>query len=140
MLTAKQMLPFLLVAVASAMGVYLIALATGTDFSKVAAPPALFAPIPWWLFTLYSVSGAVAMFPLFMVSLKLPRPRLGAVLGISAGLALMSPAPFLVTSDFATIFWLTASHIALVLPLFALAVSLPRRLPSRQFLANKKGD
>jgi hypothetical protein len=123
--TTKQMIPYLLVAVGAAMGVYFVALITGTDFSKVSAPPALFSPIPWWLFATYSIGGAAAMFPLFLVSMRVARPRLLAIAGILAGLFLMTPAPFLVTDDFLTIFWLTASHIALVAPLIALAYALP---------------
>lgn len=121
----KQMLPYLLAAVVAAMGVYVIALISGTDFSKVSAPPALFSPLPWWLFALYSVGGAAAMIPLFAVSLKLPKPRLISMAAIFLGLGLMTPAPFLVSVDFATISWLTASHIALVAPLLALARALP---------------
>lgn len=123
--TTKQMIPYLLMAVGAAMVVYLVALITGTDFSKVSAPPALFSPIPWWLFATYSLGGVAAMFPLFLVSMRVARPRLLAILGILAGLLLMTPAPFLVTDDFLTIFWLTATHIALVAPLIALAFALP---------------
>lgn len=123
----NHMILLLLTAIFSAMGIYLLALATGTDFSRVAAPPALLTPLPWWLFALYSVGGAAAMFPLFVVSLRLSRPKMAAVSGIAAGLALMTPAPFIVTQDFATIFWLSASHVALVSPLFFLALSLPSR-------------
>lgn len=123
--TTKQMIPYLLMAVGAAMVVYLVALITGTDFSKVSAPPALFSPIPWWLFATYSIGGVAAMFPLFLVSMRVARPRLLAIAGILVGLLLMTPAPFLVTDDFLTIFWLTATHIALVAPLIALAYSLP---------------
>lgn len=124
--TTKQMMPYLVAAVVAAMAVYLIAVVTGTDFSRVSAPPALFSPIPWWLFALYSLSGSAAIFPLFAVSMRLSRPRLFAMSGILAGLLLMTPAPFLVSTDFWTIFWLTSSHVALVAPLIALAMALPR--------------
>lgn len=127
--TTKQMIPYLVTAVGAAMGVYLLALLAGTDFSRVIAPPALFSPIPWWLFATYSIGGAAAMFPLFLVSMRLAKPRFVAIAGILAGLLLMTPAPFLVTDDFLTIFWLTASHIALVAPLIALAYALPISRP-----------
>lgn len=128
--TTKRMLPYLASSVTAVMGVYIIALLTGTDFSDVDAPPALFSPIPAWLFAIYSLSAAAAMFPLFIVSLKLPRPRLVAVLGILAGLAVMTPAPFTVTTDFLTILWLTIAHVACVTPLLALAWTLPSRKSS----------
>lgn len=121
------MILFLLVAVVAAMAAYSLALVAGTDFSEVKAPPAFFSPLPWWLFALYSVGGAASMFPLFIASLRMPRPRMTAVAGISAGLALMTPAPFLVTEDVATIFWLSISHVALVAPLLLLTASLPSR-------------
>ncbi len=138
--TTKQMAPYLLLAVVAAMGVYLLAQWTGTDFSKVSAPPALYSPIPWWLFALYSLGGAAAMFPLFLLSARLAKPRLFAVAGIVLGLLLMTPAPFLVSDDFWTIFWLTASHIALVAPLIALAFALPRSQLHQNKMVEKSGE
>jgi hypothetical protein len=123
------MTPNLVISIVAVMGTYLIARLSGTDFSKVEAPPALFSPIPAWLFALYAIGGAAAMFPLFTVSLKLQRPRLLAVAVILAGLAVMTPAPFLVSKDFSTIAWLNLVHIAYVAPLLALAWSLPSRKP-----------
>lgn len=123
------MTPNLVISIVAVMGTYLIARLSGTDFSKVEAPPALFSPIPAWLFALYAIGGAAAMFPLFTVSLKLQRPRLLAVAVILAGLAVMTPAPLLVSKDFSTIAWLNLVHIAYVAPLLALAWSLPSRKP-----------
>lgn len=128
--TTKRMIPYLALSIVAVMSVYWIALLTGTDFSKVEAPPALLSPIPVWLFALYAVGGAAAMFPLFTVSLKFQRPRLLAVLGILSGLAIMTPQPFFVSRDFSTILWLTLVHLAYVAPLLALS----RRLPSRKSL------
>ena len=128
--TTKKMTPYLVISIVAVIGTYLIARLAGTDFSKVEAPPALFSPIPAWLFALYAVGGAAAMFPLFIVSLKLKRPRLLAVIGILSGLALMTPAPFIVSKDFSTIAWLNLVHIAYVAPLLALAWSLPSRKPA----------
>lgn len=128
--STKKMAPYLVISVVAVMGIYLIALFSGTDFSKVEAPPALFSPIPAWLFALYAAGGAVAMFPLFIVSLKFQRPRLWAVVGILSGLALMTPQPFIVSRDFSTILWLNIVHIACVTPLLTLAWSLPSRKPS----------
>lgn len=110
--------------------VYAAARLSGTDFS-VAAPPALLSPIPLWLFVVYSAGAAASMFPIVAVSTRLPRPRAVAVSMLGLGLAAMTPAPFLVTSDFWTIFWLTSSHIALMVPLFLLSIrSLPRTKPT----------
>lgn len=124
---AQKMLPYLLGGVVATMAVFALALLTGTDFSKVSAPPALYSPIPWWLFLTYSAGGALAMFPLFIIASKTPKPRLIAQVGVLAGLLLMTPAPFLVTEDFLTIFWLTATHFAIVLPLLVLSSQLPKR-------------
>lgn len=130
--TPKQMFPYLFASVIAAMSVYVLALLSGTDFSRVSAPPALISPIPWWLFAAYSIAGAAAMFPVFALSLKFPKPRLMSIAAIFLGLGLMTPAPFLVSSDIATLIWLTASHIALVAPLIALARALPSDQPSDQ--------
>lgn len=119
------------VSVAGALGVigvlaiFGLARLTGTDFT-VAAPPAITTPLPWWLFVAYSVGGGAAMFAVLPVALKLPRPRALAYAAVLAGLAAMTPAPFFVSTDLATIFWLTASHVALVAPLLALCRTLPR--------------
>lgn len=103
---------------------------TGTDFT-VAAPPAITTPLPWWLFAAYSVGGGAAMFAVLPVALTLPRPRALAYLAVLLGLAAMTPAPFFVSTDLATISWLTASHIALVAPLLALCRTLPSVRPPR---------
>lgn len=125
--TTKTMLPYLLGGVIATMVVYSLALITGTDFSKVSAPPSLYSPIPWWLFLGYSAGGALAMFPLFIVASKTPAPRLVAQLGVLAGLALMTPAPFLVSEDLLTIFWLTSTHFALVVPLLVISSKLSKQ-------------
>lgn len=128
--STKKITPYLVISFVAVMGIYLIARRSGIDFSKVEALPALFSPIPAWLFALYAVGGAAAMFPLFMVNLKSQRSGLLAVIGILSGLALMTPAPFIVSKEFLTILWLNIVHIAYVAPLLALAWSLPSRKPS----------
>lgn len=95
----------------------------GTDFT-VSAPPAVTSPLPLWLFVLYSVGAALAMFAVVPIAARSRRPRALAGRAVALGLAAMTPAPFLVTSDFLTIFWLTSAHIALVAPMFALARKL----------------
>lgn len=107
------------------LAVFGLARLTGTDFT-VAAPPAITTPLPWWLFVAYSMGGGAAMFAVVPVAQKLPRPRALAYAAVLAGLAAMTPAPFFVSTDLATIFWLTASHVALVAPLLALCRTLPR--------------
>lgn len=112
----------------SVVAVYVAARVTGTDFS-VAAPPALYTPIPLWLFAGYSVAAGASMFLIVLLALRTGRPRATAFVLLGLGLGLMTPAPFLVTDDFWTIFWLTASHFALVAPLFVLSA---RGLPARR--------
>lgn len=114
--TSKIILKYGVIAIASAMFIYFLARVSGNDFI-VSAPPALFSPIPWWLFLGYAAGGALAMFPLIAVATKLSRLRLISYLGIFGGLGLMTPAPFLVTSDISTLIWLNLSHVALVVPL-----------------------
>lgn len=136
--TTKQMLPYLATSIVAVMGVYLLALLSGTDFSQVAAPPALFSPIPGWLFALYSVGAAAIMFPLFKLSLKFKNPKLAVISVILLGLALMTPQPFIVSDDTATIMWLTIVHISCVTPLIARAWTLPSIKPLAT-LDNVKG-
>jgi hypothetical protein len=112
--------------VAGVLAVYFVARLTGTDFT-VASPPAVTSPLPWWLFVSYAAGAGAAMFLVIPLAEKFARPRLIAYVTVALGLAAMTPAPFLVSSDFLTIFWLTASHVALVAPLFALSVRLPQR-------------
>lgn len=110
--------------VAGVLLVFAGALASGTDFT-VSAPPAITSPLPWWLFVTYAVGAGAAMFLLVPVAHRFGRPRLVALGAVAAGLAGMTPAPFFVSEDFWTIFWLTASHIALVAPLVLLCLRLP---------------
>lgn len=110
--------------VAGVLVVFLLAQASGTDFT-VSAPPAVTSPLPWWLFVTYAVGAGAAMFLVVPLSQGFARPRLIGIVAVLLGLAAMTPAPFLVTEDFLTIFWLTASHVALVTPLILLCSRLP---------------
>lgn len=121
--TAKQILTYGVAAVTLTMLVYVLARATGTQFI-VEAPPALLSPIPWWLFLTYSLGGVLAMFPLVAVSNKFSHAKVLANIGVTIGLLAMTPAPFLVTDDFATLVWLNLTHLALVAPLFLLIARL----------------
>lgn len=110
--------------VAGVLVVFLLAQVSGTDFT-VSAPPAVTSPLPWWLFATYAVGAGAAMFLVVPLSQRFARPRLIGIGAVLLGLAAMTPAPFLVTEDFLTIFWLTASHVALVTPLILLCSRLP---------------
>lgn len=114
--TSKIILRYGAIAIVATMFIYFLARLSGNDFI-VSAPPALFSPIPWWLFLGYAAGGALSMFPLIAVATKLSRLRLISYLGIFGGLGLMTSAPFLVTSDISTLIWLNLSHVALVVPL-----------------------
>jgi hypothetical protein len=101
--------------IAGVLVVFLLAQVSGTDFT-VSAPPAVTSPLPWWLFATYAVGAGAAMFLVVPFSQRFARPRRVGVGAVVLGLTAMTPAPFLVTEDFLTIFWLTASHVALVTP------------------------
>lgn len=101
--------------IAGVLVVFLLAQVSGTDFT-VSAPPAVTSPLPWWLFATYAVGAGAAMFLGVPLSQRFARPRRVGVGAVVLGLAAITPAPFLVTEDFLTIFWLTASHVALVTP------------------------
>lgn len=107
--------------------VYGLARWSGTDFT-VAAPPAITSPLPWWLFVAYSLGAGAAMVVVIPAVRAFSRPRALAYAALVTGLAAMTPAPFFVSDDVMTLFWLTATHIALVSPLAALS----RRLPVRR--------
>jgi len=125
-ISAKTVSLAAVLGVAGVVAVYFAARLTGTDFT-VAAPPAITSPLPWWLFATYATGAGAAMFLVILIAAKTARPRLVAYALVTLGLAAMTYAPFLVSTDFMTIFWLTASHIALVAPLFALSRKLPLR-------------
>lgn len=65
------------------------------------------------------------MFLVIPLAQKFSRPRLLAYSAVLLGLVAMTPAPFFVSTDLMTIFWLTATHVALVSPLLALSRTLP---------------
>lgn len=110
--------------IAGVLVVFLLAQVSGTNFT-VSAPPAVTSPLPWWLFATYAVGAGAAMFLVVPLSQRFARPRRVGIGAALLGLAAMTPAPFLVTEDFLTIFWLTASHVALVTPLILLCSRLP---------------